>query len=78
MVAGFTHAGNVIVNDPANASDAQVRHVYNRRQFENVWLRTYWTRPDGSTGYGSGGVAYIIKPHGMPLPKAPDPEDPVW
>ena len=58
VVTGFTKDGNVIVNDPANPSDAQVRHVFNRRQFENVWLRTYWVRPDGSTGYGSGGVAF--------------------
>ncbi|MDR0346688.1 MAG: C39 family peptidase [Nocardiopsaceae bacterium] len=78
VVTGFTRDGNVIVNDPANPSDAQVRHVFNRRQFENVWLRTYWTRPDGSTGFGSGGVAYIIKPHDKPLPPNLDPANPAW
>ena len=78
VVTGFTRDGNVIVNDPANPSDAQVRHVFNRRQFENVWLRTYWVRPDGSTGYGSGGVAYLIKPHDKPLPPNLDPANPAW
>lgn len=78
VVAGFTKAGNVVVNDPANSSDSTVRHVFNRRQFENVWLRTYWKRADGSTGYGSGGVAYIIWPHGMHLPPNLDPRNPAW
>ncbi|MBO0775240.1 MAG: C39 family peptidase, partial [Actinobacteria bacterium] len=78
VVTGFTKAGNVIVNDPANPADAQVRHVFDRRQFENVWLRTYWVRPNGSTGYGTGGVAYIIKPHDTPLPPNLDPANPAW
>jgi hypothetical protein len=78
VVAGFTKAGNVVVNDPANPSDSSVRHVFNRRQFENVWLRTYWKRADGSTGYGSGGVAYIIWPRGMRLPPNLDPRNPAW
>jgi Peptidase_C39 like family len=78
VVTGFTKAGNVVVNDPANHSDAQVRHVFNRRQFENVWLRTYWVRPDGTIGHGSGGVAYIIKPHDKSLPPNLDPANPAW
>ncbi len=78
VVAGFTKAGNVIVNDPANPSDATVRHVFNRRQFENVWLRTYWKRANGTIGYGSGGVAYIIWPHGMSLPPNLSRANPAW
>jgi len=66
----------LVVNDPAGPSDNTVRHVFSRRQFENVWLRTCWERPDGSTGYGSGGVAYIIWPRGMRLPPNLDPLSP--
>jgi hypothetical protein len=77
-VVGFTKAGSVVVNDPANPSDNTVRHVFSRRQFENVWLRTYWKRADGSTGYGTGGVAYVIWPRGMQLPPNPDPRNPAW
>lgn len=77
-VVGFTKAGNVVVNDPANPSDRAVRHVFNRGQFENVWLRTYWKRKNGSIGYGTGGVAYIIWPHGMALPPNLDPRNPAW
>jgi hypothetical protein len=78
VIVGFTRAGDVIVNDPAAPSDATVRHVYNRRQFENVWLRTSWTRADGSRGYGSGGIAYVIKPHTKRLPPVADPSNPTW
>jgi hypothetical protein len=78
VVTGFTSAGDFIVNDPFSASDAQVRHVYARAQLENIWLRTYWTRADGSTGYGSGGVAYVITPHDKALPPVPDPANPTW
>jgi Peptidase_C39 like family len=78
VIVGFTRAGDVIVNDPAAPSDATVRHVYNRRQFENVWLRTSWTRADGSRGYGSGGIAYVIKPHTKRLPAVADPSNPTW
>ena len=55
-----------------------MRHVFSRRQFENVWLRTYWKRANGSIGYGTGGVAYIIWPHGMHLPPNTDPRNPAW
>lgn len=70
VVVGFTRTGDVIVNDPASRTDPAVRNVYQRHQFETVWLRTERPLPDGGVGGGSGGVAYIITPHGMPLPPA--------
>jgi hypothetical protein len=73
VVTGFTKAGDVIVNDPASPANPQVRHVFDRHQFENAWLRTFWRRNDGTTGYGTGGIAYIIKPHEMKLPNDSDP-----
>jgi Peptidase_C39 like family len=78
VITGFTAAGDVVVNDPNSGTDAQVRHVFPRRQFENVWLRTTWTRADGSHGHGSGGIAYLITPRGRPLPPVPDRANPVW
>jgi len=60
-IAGFTAAGDVVVHDPATRGDAQVRRVYRRRQFENVWLRTLRRRADGSTAPGAGGAAYLIR-----------------
>ncbi|HEX4703646.1 MAG TPA: C39 family peptidase [Pseudonocardiaceae bacterium] len=66
VVVGFTAAGDVVVNDPASPTDPAVRHVYQRRQFETVWLRTERPLPNGHVGGGSGGVVYIITPHGMP------------
>jgi len=70
VVVGFTATGDVVVNDPASSSDPAVRNIYQRHQFETVWLRTERPLPDGGVGGGSGGVAYIITPHGMPLPPA--------
>jgi hypothetical protein len=78
VVIGFTAGGDFIVNDPFSPSDAAVRHVYQRAQLENIWLRTYWTRADGSTGYGSGGVAYVYTPHTTALPTVLDPQNPTW
>jgi hypothetical protein len=78
VIVGFTRAGDVVVHDPASNSDAEVRNVYPRRQFENVWLRTTFTRPNGSTGHGSGGIAYLIKPHAKRLPPVVDPANPSW
>ena len=48
-VVGFTSAGNVVVNDPAAASDTRVQRTYKRGQFERAWLG------------GSGGIAYVVK-----------------
>jgi hypothetical protein len=61
VVVGFTATGDVIANDPASPSNAAVRHVYPRDQFEQIWLRTRRTTA-GGTGSGSGGVVYLIKP----------------
>ncbi|HEY4022995.1 MAG TPA: C39 family peptidase [Pseudonocardiaceae bacterium] len=70
VVVGFTKDGDVVTNDPASNGDAAVRNIYNRHQFETVWLRTERMLPDGNVGGGPGGVAYIITAHGMPLPPA--------
>jgi hypothetical protein len=62
VVVGFTAAGDVVVNDPAShliPSNDEVRTVYDRTQFENVWVPR------------SGGIAYVIHPAGVPLPAAP-------
>lgn len=51
VVRGFTQNGDVIANDPATPSgDADVRHVYQRGQFERVWQTA------------SDGTVYIIQP----------------
>jgi hypothetical protein len=62
VIRGFTATGDVIANDPAShliADDTQVRVIYDREQFENVWVPH------------SGGIAYVIAPAGHPLPPAP-------
>jgi hypothetical protein len=59
VIVGFDAAGNPIVNDPAAWTDASVRRVYDRAQFERVWLR------------GSGGTAYVIHPPEVALPPPP-------
>lgn len=56
VIAGFTPAGDPVVNDPAGESNATVRRVYDRAQFEQAWLR------------GSGGVVYVISQPGVELP----------
>jgi hypothetical protein len=68
-IVGFDTAGNVICNDPAShgvPDNAQVRSVYDRAQFERVWL--------GS----AGGVVYVVHPVDVPLPAPPDPAEPNW
>jgi hypothetical protein len=66
VIIGFDAAGNPIVNDPASWSDSGVRHVYDRAQFERVWLR------------GSGGTVYVIHPAEVPLPASPTDASPNW
>ncbi|MEU5611072.1 peptidase C39 family protein [Streptomyces sparsogenes] len=61
-VIGFTADGDVIANDPASADDAAVRHVYKRREFENIWLRTKRYNSQGKVVSGSGGVCYLYFP----------------
>ncbi|MFG1802546.1 peptidase C39 family protein [Micromonospora carbonacea] len=71
VVVGFTADGDVIVNDPASSSNAEVRNVYRREQFEQIWLRTKRYRADGTVASGSGGIAYLIKPADQPWPVVP-------
>lgn len=79
VVMGFTQDGTgVIVNDPASNSDGNVYTVYDRREFEIVWLRTVYTKDDGSQGGGTGGICYIIKPHDKALPPVVDGRSPSW
>ena len=66
VVIGFDAAGNPIVNDPAAWTDATVRRVYDRAQFERVWLR------------GSAGTVYVIHPSEVPLPPPPSDVTPNW
>ncbi len=66
VIVGFDGSGNPIVNDPAAVSDARVRRVYDRAQFERVWLR------------GSGGTAYVIHPSSVALPSLASDVTPNW
>jgi hypothetical protein len=50
VIGGFKPDGRVIAYDPASDTNAQVRHVYNREQFERAWIPA------------SGGVVYVIRP----------------
>jgi hypothetical protein len=62
VIVGFTPDGDVVCNDPAShlvASNDQVRVTYDRAEFENVWVPH------------SGGIVYVIRPSGRPLPPAP-------
>jgi hypothetical protein len=56
VVRGFEADGDVIVNDPAAASDAEARRVYDREILERLWLRA------------SGGTVYLIYPEGHSVP----------
>ncbi|HEY9562972.1 MAG TPA: peptidase C39 family protein [Nocardioides sp.] len=56
VITGISAGGRVIANDPAAPSNWSVRRVYDRRQFEKVWLN------------GSGGIAYVIAPEAKALP----------
>jgi hypothetical protein len=61
-VIGFTADGDVIANDPASPSNAAVRRVYKRREFENIWLRTKRYNASGKVVSGTGGVCYLYFP----------------
>ncbi|MYS63921.1 peptidase C39 family protein [Streptomyces sp. SID5473] len=61
-VVGFTPDGDVIANDPASDSNAAVRRVYLRREWENIWLRTKRYDANGKVRSGTGGVCYLIWP----------------
>ena len=49
VIVGFEADGDVVVNDPAGASNGEVRRVYDRAQFERIWISA------------SGGTAYVIR-----------------
>jgi hypothetical protein len=57
VIEGFTGDGSkVIVNDPASTTDADVKHFYDREEFERAWIPA------------SGGIVYVIRPAGRPTP----------
>jgi hypothetical protein len=56
VIGGFTGTGDVIAYDPASDTNAQVRHVYDREQFERAWIPA------------SGGLVYVDRPAGWPTP----------
>jgi peptidase C39-like protein len=58
VIGGFTANGDVIAYDPASPTDADVRHVYDREQFEKAWIPA------------SGGIVYVIRP--VDFPGLPD------
>jgi hypothetical protein len=66
VIVGFDASGRPIVNDPAAWSNATVRRVYDRAQFERAWLR------------GSSGTVYVIHPVDVPLPPPPIDATPNW
>lgn len=66
VIVGFDGADNPIVNDPAAWTNASVPRVYDRAQFERVWLR------------GSGGTVYVIHPPEVALPRPPIDATPNW
>ena len=66
VVVGFTEAGDPILNDPASNSNANVRSVYTRENFERVWQES------------TGGVAYVYHPSGVPLPANLPSVTPNW
>ncbi|GAA5135212.1 peptidase C39 family protein [Alloalcanivorax gelatiniphagus] len=49
VVVGFEADGDVVVNDPAGATNGEVRRTYDRAQFERLWIAA------------SGGTAYVIR-----------------
>ncbi|AYY14093.1 peptidase C39 family protein [Actinobacteria bacterium YIM 96077] len=70
VVTGFTEDGDVVVNDPRALTNASARRVYDRRQFEQVWLRTRRQLAGGEMASGPGGIVYIVKPRELDLPEA--------
>jgi hypothetical protein len=56
VICGFTETGDVVVNDPAGATNGEVRRTYDRAELERAWLD------------GSGGVVYVIHDDAHPLP----------
>ncbi len=68
-IIGFDDEGDVVSHDPAShelPSNDEVRAVYDRTQFERVWIE------------GSGGLVYVVHPPEVPLPEPADPTQPNW
>jgi hypothetical protein len=65
-IVGFTASGDVISNDPAVPTDAEVHKTYGRADFEDVWLG------------GSAGIVYVIYPDGVDLPDNVSDLPPNW
>jgi hypothetical protein len=59
VLVGFTADGQPVLNDPFSASDAEVRKVVGRAEFESAWLNS------------SRGIVYVIHPASVALPPAP-------
>ena len=59
VVVGFTATGDAVINDPFSPTNAAVRKVFSRAEFENAWLNT------------SGGIVYVMHPSSTSLPPAP-------
>ncbi|MGK5676949.1 peptidase C39 family protein [Micromonospora sp. URMC 106] len=64
VLVGFARTGAPVLNDPYAPDDDAVRRTVDRDRFEAAWQG------------GSGGVAYVLRPPGVPLP--PAPEQPNW
>ncbi|MGW4500244.1 peptidase C39 family protein [Micromonospora sp. NPDC004336] len=64
VLVGFTDTGAPVLNDPYAPDDEAVRRTVDRDRFEAAWQG------------GSGGVAYVLRPPGVPLP--PAPAQPNW
>ncbi|SKC47786.1 C39 family peptidase [Krasilnikoviella flava] len=65
-IVGFTAEGDPIINDPNKATDADVRSVYTRENFERVWITS------------TDGLAYVIHPHQVKLPRNAPGATPNW
>jgi hypothetical protein len=67
VLVGFDERGDAVVNDPASHErpcNQEVRATFDRGQLEAAWMRS------------SGGITYVIRPSGVPLP--PTPAEPSW
>ncbi|MEJ7569600.1 MAG: peptidase C39 family protein [Gaiellaceae bacterium] len=56
VIVGFDGSGNPIVNDPASATNEDVRRTYDRAELETIWLEA------------SGGTVYLVYPQGRVVP----------
>ena len=57
VIVGFTADGKqVIVNDPASDTNGEVKHFYDREEYERAWIPA------------SGGIVYVIRPAGWLTP----------